>query len=108
MGAVVPLAVGTRGTVGSLLMKEIEYFTKLEVENHGGSQRISDDASKRSDSKTSFWLLSLSWKWKKRRSNNGILPNNWSAVELSKSNRFNGISGFGYRILKDDANYFSI
>ncbi|KAG7026623.1 hypothetical protein SDJN02_10625, partial [Cucurbita argyrosperma subsp. argyrosperma] len=108
MGAVAPLAIGTRGTMGSLVMKEIEYFTKLELERHGGSQRLSGDASRRSDSKTSFWLLSLSWKWKKRRTNNGILPNICSAVELSKSNRFNGIPGFGYRILKDDVTHFPI
>lgn len=110
MGAVAPLAIGTRGTVGSLVMKEIEYFTKLELERHGGSQRITGvgDASRRRDSKGSFWLLSLTWKWKKRRSSNGILPNICSAVELSKSNRFNGIPGFGYRILKDDVHHFPI
>ncbi|XP_022142335.1 uncharacterized protein LOC111012477 [Momordica charantia] len=110
MGSVAPLAIGTRGTVGSLVMKEIEYFTKLELERHGGSQRITAEASRRGDSKPSFWLLSSTWKWKKRRSGstNGILPNICSAVELSKSNRFNGIPGFGYRILKEDVNYFTI
>ncbi|KAG6603769.1 hypothetical protein SDJN03_04378, partial [Cucurbita argyrosperma subsp. sororia] len=102
MDGIAPLAIGTRGTVGSLVMKEIEYFTKFEVERHGSSQRISGDASRRSDCKGSFWLVSLTWKWKKRKGNNGILPNICSAVELSKSNRFNGIPGFSYRILKHD------
>ncbi|TYK13056.1 uncharacterized protein E5676_scaffold255G006580 [Cucumis melo var. makuwa] len=101
-GAVAPLAIGTRGTVGSLVMKEIEYFTNLELERHGSSHTIRGNALRRSDSKGSFWLLSLTWKWKKRKNNNGILPNISSAVEFSKSNRFNGIPGFGYRILKDD------
>ncbi|KAE8647663.1 hypothetical protein Csa_003863 [Cucumis sativus] len=99
-GAVAPLAIGTRGTVGSLVMKEIEYFTKLELERHGISHTISGNALRRSDSRGSFWLLSLTWKWKKRKGNNGVLPNISSAVEFSKSNRFNGIPEkvIGYKI----------
>ncbi|KAD2132538.1 hypothetical protein E3N88_27473 [Mikania micrantha] len=37
MATEAPIKIGTKGTVGSLMMKEIEYFNRLEVhsQNHG-------------------------------------------------------------------------
>ena len=113
-----PVAIGTRGTVGSLVRKEIEYFTKFELEKSCGSfrkhqcQQMVDVGSKSGDvsKPSSFWSLKMSWKKKKRRgsssSSNGslFLPSICSAVEVANghSNRFNGIPGFSYRILKND------
>ncbi|GAU33443.1 hypothetical protein TSUD_380790 [Trifolium subterraneum] len=34
-----PIAIGTRGTIGSLVRKEIEYFTKFELDRRGISQK---------------------------------------------------------------------
>ncbi|KAJ0047137.1 hypothetical protein Pint_04195 [Pistacia integerrima] len=39
MAAHTPVEIGTRGTVGSLIMKEIEYFSRLEVSSQGSSQK---------------------------------------------------------------------
>lgn len=108
-----PVAIGTRGTVGSLVRKEIEYFKKFELERSCGSfrkpqgQQIVDVGSSKT---SSFWSLKMSWKKKKRRgsssSSNGslFLPSICSAVEVANghSNRFNGIPGFGYKVLKND------
>ncbi|KAK9024666.1 hypothetical protein V6N11_004824 [Hibiscus sabdariffa] len=34
MAAHRPVAIGTKGTVGSLVMQEIQYFNRLELELH--------------------------------------------------------------------------
>ncbi|KAB2601014.1 chaperone protein ClpB1-like [Pyrus ussuriensis x Pyrus communis] len=38
--ATAPIAIGTRGTVGSLVRKEIEYFSKIELDRHGSSSSM--------------------------------------------------------------------
>ncbi|XP_021719675.1 uncharacterized protein LOC110687342 [Chenopodium quinoa] len=123
MGTTAPIAIGTRGTVGSLVRREIEYFRRLE--------RDCGDTSKKLEAKTYVGvsrkttslptsrvktaslgsLLSMSWR-KKRRSNNNcssnsssnnnsssFLPSMCSAVDVSESKRF---GGFSYRSLKTD------
>ncbi|EEF43896.1 conserved hypothetical protein [Ricinus communis] len=106
--ATAPVAIGTRGTIGSLVRKEIDYFTKIELERCMSSRKplaqLFDIGSSSGHSRPSFWSLKLSWKRKKRRgSSNGFLPSICTAVEVADSNRPNGIPGFSYRILKDDA-----
>ncbi|KAJ6728887.1 hypothetical protein OIU74_006884 [Salix koriyanagi] len=81
MVATAPVAIGTQGTVGSLKKKEIEYFSKFEIEKSASSRKPQG---------------------KKRRGNSGFLPSICSAVEVSDSNSLRGIPGFSYRILKDD------
>ncbi|KAK9267361.1 hypothetical protein L1049_009786 [Liquidambar formosana] len=39
MAANTPVKIGTRGTVGSLVMREIDYFSKLEIDRHGNPQK---------------------------------------------------------------------
>lgn len=39
MGAPAPVAIGTRGTIGSLVRKEIEYLTKIELDKLGNLQK---------------------------------------------------------------------
>ncbi|KAE7995460.1 hypothetical protein FH972_000249 [Carpinus fangiana] len=108
MPAIAPVAIGTRGTVGSLVRKEIEYFRKIEIDRCGSSRKpqgqIVDVASTsgRSASRPSFWFLMMTWKRKKQRSSSGILPSICSAVEVADSNRLNRIPGYNYRILKND------
>ncbi|KAL6332232.1 hypothetical protein AAG906_001947 [Vitis piasezkii] len=104
-----PVEVGTRGTVGSLVMKEIEYFSRLELDRHGSgsSQRsqahVVDVASGSTGrSRHRFWFLIMTWRRKKRRSSRTFLPSICSVVEVADSHRLNGIPGFNYRILKDD------
>ncbi|XP_010655362.1 uncharacterized protein LOC100258941 [Vitis vinifera] len=109
MAAKAPVEVGTRGTVGSLVMKEIEYFSRLELDRHGSgsSQRsqahVVDVASGSTGrSRHRFWFLIMTWRRKKRRSSRTFLPSICSVVEVADSHRLNGIPGFNYRILKDD------
>lgn len=106
MATTAPVAIGTRGTVGSLVRKEIEYFTKVELDRCGSSRKpqgqVVDMATTSGHSRPSFWSLTLSWKRKKRRGSSGFLPSICSVVEVADSNQLNEIPGFSYRILKSD------
>ncbi|CAN4078327.1 unnamed protein product [Withania somnifera] len=112
MTASVPVEVGTRGTVGSLLKKEIEYFRKIELDCSKGS---SNNKSKKSsveidtgggNSWPSFGFLTMKWKNKKRRCTGCGLPATCSMVEVSESCKMNEIPGFSYRNLKVDSKRF--
>ena len=112
-----PVAIGTRGTVGSLVRREIEYFSRFETsfrkatQAQGQQQMIVDmGTSSRSTghSRHGFWFMIMCWKRKKRRggssssSSGGFLPSICSASEVvaADKDRLNGIPGFNYRILK--------
>ncbi|XWS12812.1 hypothetical protein CRYUN_Cryun37aG0122500 [Craigia yunnanensis] len=87
MAAAAPLAIGTRGTVGSLLKKEIEYFTKFELERRGSSwkphgQLVEMDC-RSGHSRPSFWLLVTGWKRKKRRGGSGFLPRSLKMMSIT-------------------------
>ncbi|XP_050902423.1 uncharacterized protein LOC127113288 [Lathyrus oleraceus] len=93
-----PVAIGTRGTIGSLVRKEIEYFTKFELDRRGISQKPQQhfvDMEMVSDrtismSKPSFWFLPTTWKRKKQRNTTSRIP------------------GFSYKILRNDINNFHL
>lgn len=105
MAAPAPVAIGTRGTIGSLVRKEIEYFTNSQK----AQPQFVDMVSSRgySTSKPSFWFLLMTGKRRKKRgANNGFLPKICSAVEVAESNQLNRIPGYSYRILKNDINNF--
>ncbi|XP_054777189.1 uncharacterized protein LOC129285478 [Prosopis cineraria] len=114
MGTPPPAAIGTRGTVGSLVRKEIEYFTMFEVERRGcRSQRqprtqAVDQVSARgfSSCRPSFWVALMTWKRKKRRFSSGFLPKICSVPEVAETNHLDRIPGFSYRILSNDINNF--
>ena len=110
MAAAAPVAIGTRGTVGSLLKKEIEYFTKFELEGRGSSWKphgqIVEMDSRSGHSRPSFWLLVTGWKRKKRRGGSGFLSSMCS--EVADKSQLNIIPGFNYRILKNDFNNFHV
>ncbi|KAK8496657.1 hypothetical protein V6N13_062861 [Hibiscus sabdariffa] len=118
-----PIAIGTRGTVGSLLKKEIEYFTKFELEAKGRasvgqswkSQVQVEMDCRNGHPRPSFWFSITGWKRKKRRAgsnnnnnNGGFLPSMCSAIEVADMNRFNRFPGFNYRILKNDVHNFHV
>lgn len=93
MSAPAPVAIGTRGTIGSLVRKEIEYFTKIESDKLGSSQKshphfVNMVSSK---TKTSFWML---LKLKKQR------PKTRSVIQVTENNNFNRIPGYNYMSLK--------
>ncbi|XP_034678013.1 uncharacterized protein LOC117908499 [Vitis riparia] len=104
MAAQNPVEIGTRGTVGSLIMQEIEYFSRLEIGHKDCSQKpqckIADAISSGSHSIPKFGIMIKAQKKKKRGSR--LLPSMCSIVEVADSNQPNGISGFTYRNLKAD------
>lgn len=104
MAATAPVAIGTRGTVGSLVRREIEYFSKFELERRATSfRKTKGQIVDSGHSRHGFWFMIMSWKRKKRRgSSSGFLPSVCSAVEVADSNRLNTIPGFSYMILKSD------
>lgn len=123
MGTTAPLAIGTRGTVGSLVRREIEYFRRLECvetskkpspKNYVGiSSNKTSFPTSRVKTPTLGSLLTMSWRRKGRKSNstsstsgsnnnsNSFLPSMCSAVDVSESKKF---GGFSYRNLKVDMN----
>ncbi|XP_010529426.1 PREDICTED: uncharacterized protein LOC104806295 [Tarenaya hassleriana] len=99
--AAAPVAVGTRGTVGSLVRKEIDYFRTFDQRNCIPNGNFdSDNHLPTGRTKLSSWFSKTRWRRKKRRSSgDGFLPTMCSSAEVSGENR---ISGFSYRILKND------
>ncbi|MFQ6621389.1 hypothetical protein Gotur_001464 [Gossypium turneri] len=87
-----PVEIGTRGTVGSLVMQEIEYFSQLELR--------SKDSSKKPHSNVGPVVPTQK---KKKRGSSKLIPSICSMVEIS-DNRSLGISGLSYRNLKSDVN----
>ncbi|KAI8000181.1 hypothetical protein LOK49_LG09G01634 [Camellia lanceoleosa] len=119
MDATAPVEVGTRGTVASLVMKEIEYFRRIELSRQGSISSSSSskkpqghvvdvEASSRAHSWPSFGFLVMTWRRKKRRGSGGVIPSMCSVVEVADSHQFNGIPGFSYRNLKEDAKKYEV
>ncbi|KAF7840645.1 uncharacterized protein G2W53_002943 [Senna tora] len=94
MGAPPPVAIGTRGTVGSLIV----------VDN-----KVSSSAGK-GYNHSSFWVLLMTWKRKKRRSSssNGFLPKMCSVSDVAETNQLDRIPGYSYRILNNEINKFQL
>ena len=84
MGTAAPLAIGTRGTVGSLVRKEIEYFRRLELDHSEASKKLdvgntSSAASfqtSRANTASLGSLLSMSWRTKRSNSSSSSNSNN--------------------------------
>ncbi|KVH97393.1 uncharacterized protein LOC112522823 [Cynara cardunculus var. scolymus] len=124
----VPIEIGARGTVGNLVMKEIEYFKKLEL-----GRGDHDNCSRRNffhpDKKhggdgggSNFWpsfgFLNVTWRRAKRKGGGGgssgrFLPRMCTVVDVAESrhhnhHRLSKIPSFGYRNLKDDIDHFEV
>lgn len=108
-----PVPVGTQGTVGSLIRKEIEYFRRMlpMTTAHGSDKyyydtptptpkrKVLDHPRQSSSSSThSICLLGMSWKSKKKQRVSACCGNQRSTVLVDK----NVISGFSYVNIKDD------
>ncbi|KAJ6966680.1 hypothetical protein NC652_004290 [Populus alba x Populus x berolinensis] len=105
MAAQNPVQIGTRGTVGSLVMQEIKYFSQLEISCRESSKKpqphVTSLASTSNQSKTTLGSVITTPK-KKMKGGSRRLPRICSMVEVSDSSRPNGISRFSYRNLKSD------
>ncbi|AEE84502.1 hypothetical protein AtNW77_Chr4g0298201 [Arabidopsis thaliana] len=105
-----PIAIGTRGTIGSLVRKEIDYFKNFSTchpqfdPRRGNSEENKNTFKQRdrSSSRLGSWFSKTKWRKKKRQTRGGggkFFPSMCSAVEVSGENR---VPGFNYRILKSD------
>uniref|UniRef100_A0A9I9CEP5 Uncharacterized protein n=1 Tax=Cucumis melo TaxID=3656 RepID=A0A9I9CEP5_CUCME len=105
MAATAPVAIGTRGTIGSLIKKEIDYFAKIELETSISSQRSQGPEMASSGCRSSpptFWQSIMSWRRKKKLTSNRFITKMCSTFDASRSNRMNKISGLSYTILQND------
>ncbi|KAL2503921.1 hypothetical protein Adt_19542 [Abeliophyllum distichum] len=100
-----PVEIGTRGTVGSLIMQEIEYFNQLEAGCRNSSNKpnrqVMDSASSSEFSGPKLGSVVTVLK-KKKRGSNRLIPNMCSMVEVAESNWPSQFSSFTYRSLKTD------
>lgn len=100
-----PVAIGTRGTVGSLIMQEIEYFNQLELGCRNSSSKSHCQVI---DSASSSELIgpkigsAVGVSKKKKRGSTRLIPSMCSMVEVAESNRPSQFSGITYRNLKSD------
>lgn len=102
MSGRVPLEVGTRGTIGSLLKREIDYFKKVELEraDTATSQETATTGGRR-PTWPSFRFSMSSWRRRKKRRNSGIC----SVVEVADTNE---IPGFGYLNLRAHSQRYDV
>lgn len=98
----IPVEIGTRGTFASLIMKEIECFSQLEL---GCQDKLEKPrcqmASKSHHSRPKLGSLSSTPK-RKKKGGSKFIPRMCSLVEVADSTRPDVISGFNYRNLKAD------
>ncbi|GAV81874.1 hypothetical protein CFOL_v3_25327 [Cephalotus follicularis] len=102
MTSAAPIAIGTRGTIGSLVRKEIEYFTKFELDPGRSFRKPQGHIVDMASRGPSLWFLMTSWTRKKRKRKSGFFPSICSVVEVVDRKRMKGISGFNYKILKEN------
>ncbi|KAI4368220.1 hypothetical protein MLD38_016802 [Melastoma candidum] len=92
-----PVSIGTRGTVGSLLKKEMEYFRKL---HSGGSDPTSHrrEGSRNMKTTSGRALSGTANRWQKKKL---PVPGICSIVDVAELSccREDEASGFSYRIL---------
>ncbi|KAK7385951.1 hypothetical protein VNO78_31951 [Psophocarpus tetragonolobus] len=102
MAEFAPVETGTRGTVASLIMQEIEYFSRIASNSlRKGSQITEVGSSIRTSSRTTS-VSTVEESTKKKRGSSKLLPSMCSMVEVSDNGRPNGTSAFSYRNLKSD------
>ncbi|KAM1807895.1 hypothetical protein ACFX11_030835 [Malus domestica] len=101
MAAYAPVEIGTKGTVGSLIMREIEHFSQLELSSQCSSQKAQPQLKDPvSYLKPTFESVIKPQKKKKR--GRKLLASVCSMVEVSENNRPTTISAYSYRNLRSD------
>lgn len=99
-------AVGTRGTVASLIMQEIKYFTQLELDGLSSSNKQSSGKLVSLASSCEFVGLNtgsvVNTSTKKKKGNKWNMPMMCSTAEVADRNQLSGLPRFTYRNLKAD------
>lgn len=108
-----PVEIGTRGTVASLIMQEIDYFSRVESNSQDRPQsqrnksQFTNVGSSHSTNSRST-IVSRVESTKKKRVSSKLLPSMCSMVDVSDGGRPNGTSAFGYRNLRSDTKKFQL
>lgn len=102
MDAETPIKIGTKGTIGSLMMKEIEYFNKLGVHSEKRNSQVPEVAVKSSCSQPKPKIDSVTIRIKSKKRSNKFVPRICSAIDVVDNNGPKMISGFSYKTLKAD------
>ncbi|KAK9077550.1 hypothetical protein SSX86_005887 [Deinandra increscens subsp. villosa] len=100
-----PIKIGAKGTIGSLMMKEIEYFNRLEVHSKKHAlqppKAAADHHGGRIKPKIDSVMTTVLPRRKKRSSR--FISSICSAIDVAADNKGPKlVSGFGYRTLKAD------
>ncbi|KAE9596353.1 hypothetical protein Lalb_Chr17g0348391 [Lupinus albus] len=107
-----PVQIGTRGTVGSLIMQEIQYFQRIELNSQGTSQinksQMTEMGSSVSTTSRATTIASTLESTKKKRGSSKLLPSMCSMVDVSENCKPNRTSAFSYRNLKSDKQKFQL
>ncbi|PIN15372.1 hypothetical protein CDL12_11992 [Handroanthus impetiginosus] len=88
-----PVAIGTRGSVGSLIMQEIDYFSQLEYGDSGSSSKLRELSKPKLDSVAKIPR-------KKKKGSRRLIPSMCSMVQVAENNQPSFVSGFTYKNLK--------
>ncbi|GER52966.1 Sec14p-like phosphatidylinositol transfer family protein [Striga asiatica] len=112
MSGKIPLEIGTRGTIGSLLKLEIEFFKGLELERVEScmdfERRSQEMATQRRHSWPSLRFPIFYWKRKKKRRKSGNRASMCSMVEIEDRQELDEIPGFGYLNLKAESMRYDV
>lgn len=93
MATEAPVEIGTKGTVGSLIMQEIKHYCQSD-QVCSSSRDIGREPNPK--------LVVISQKKKKRGGSKFFLSNMCSMVDVSNSKRLSSAVGFNYKNLKTD------
>ncbi|KAL8098607.1 hypothetical protein AgCh_031395 [Apium graveolens] len=99
-----PVGIGTKGTVGSLILQEIEYYRQLQINCRDTSQREPEPQIPSAGSTISFCKPNLgsstTTPTKKKKGSNRIIPSMCSMVDIvEKNNQPHLSSRFSYRVI---------
>lgn len=103
-----PVEIGTRGTVASLIMQEIEYFSRIDSNSQRNKSQITEVGSSISTSSRTTIVSTVEESTKKKRVSSKLLPSMCSMVDVSDNGRPNGTAAFSYRNLKSDTKKFEV
>lgn len=84
-----PVAIGTRGTVGSLIMQEIDHFSRLNLGDTTNLKKPKLDSV-------------ITIPRRKKRQGKRLVPSMCSMVEVANINQPSSLSVFAYRNLKNE------
>lgn len=94
-----PVAVGTKGTIGSLIMQEMDHFSQLDLSG-------SSDLKKPCHQLVDLPLITIPRRKTKRRGSKRLIPSMCSVVEVANSSEPSSSSASSYRSLKMDVKRF--